>query len=565
MRVKPALGAVVALLALPPALAHRRAGVVRAGLEGAWPHRAHGAVHVHTGASADGSGDVDRVARAAREAGLDFVVISDHNTDASLGIDSYRQGVLVLGGLEKSTDAGHAVVLGIRDLPFRLDGDPATVVRDAADLGGFVIAAHPTSSHPEGRWTAGLEGVAAVECLNLAEPGAWPHGGGLVWPLLRYLADPQGALLASLKHSREALDFWDHALLARPVAGLLGSDAHGGIRAAGLWIPVPSHREAFRLASQHVLLEEALTGDLARDRGLVFDALRAGHSYAALDALANASGFFFEARSGGRRALMGDGLALEGEAEIRAEADAPRGTTLVLLRDGVEVGRGPRIEATSRESGCYRVEAYLEPSLVPGGRRLPWILSNPIDVHPREELEARVERARQLPAEDPPPPEAVEAVDDFEGSGLAGGWVVDRSTDAAGRLSLDSGALRLDYALGAGPKTHVAAALWRARDLSPYRSLVFRVRADRRMRFDVQVPTGDGTAPLAVRIWRRSVRAETGWRRVAVPLAGLKTYDRGGGRPNLRAGRGIYFHIDEAILAPGSRGTLWIDDVGLAR
>jgi hypothetical protein len=29
--------------------------------------------------------------------------------------------------------------------------------------------------------------------------------------------------------------------------------------------------------------------------------------------------------------------------------------------------------------------------------------------------------------------------------------------------------------------------------------------------------------------------------------------------------RGVYFHIDEAHLAPGSSGTLWLDDYGSGR
>jgi hypothetical protein len=85
------------------------------------------------------------------------------------------------------------------------------------------------------------------------------------------------------------------------------------------------------------------------------------------------------------------------------------------------------------------------------------------------------------------------------------------------------------------------------------------------MRFDVQVRTADATSPGGVRIWRRSVRAESDWRSVTLPLAALETYDRRGGRPSLADTRGIYFHVDEAMLAPGSHGTLWIGDLGLGR
>lgn len=557
MRLKGWIAAAAALLALAPALAHRPAAVTSSGVSAAHPHQVRGAVHVHTGLSSDGRGDLDEVARAARDAGLAFVIITDHNTEASLGVDAYRHGVLVLGGLEKSTDGGHALVLGLSALPFRLDGDPATVVRDVSDLGGFVIAAHPTSSQPEGRWTGDLNGVAALEFLNLAEPGAWPARGlGLVLPLARYSVDPQGALLASLRYSRQPLELWDRVLGDRPLAGSLGSDAHGGL---------PSHRELFRLASNHLVLPRPITRSVAADRPLVLEALRDGHLYGAIDALADASGFVFEARSGEHRGGMGDAVLLEGEAELRAEADAPPGTTLVLLRNGQELARGERILHRTQRAGTYRVEAYLDRSLVPGSGDLPWILSNPLYLYGEADLASRGERARRPPAEAAPEPGAVSPLESFDGATLAARWQVDRSPDASASARLEDGALRFDFALGPGPKTHASVCAWEARDLSAHESLVFRVRGDRRFRFDVQVRVTDQATPEGVRIWRRSVRTEAQWQNVVLPFATLKTYDRRGGRVALDRVAGIYFHVDEAQLRPGSKGTLWIDDVGLGR
>lgn len=556
MRLKTGVAALAVVGAMAPALAHRRAALVPSGVAaGRSAHHVHGAVHVHSGSSDDGRGTIDQIAQEAREAGLDFVVLTDHNTEASLGADSYRHGVLVLCGLEKSTNAGHALVLGLEGLPLRLDGAPDAVVRDVTDLGGFVVVAHPTSTHPARRWTSDLAGVAGLELLNLAEPAAWPRGVGLLGPLARYAADPQGALLSALRYSREPVMLWDRTLASRPLAGIVGSDAHGGL---------PAHREVFRLASQHLLLPAPFSGDLGSDRALVLDALRNGRGYGALDSLADASGFVLEARSGGSSGGMGDAVPFDGHAEIRAEADAPAGTTLVLLRDGDEVARGPRILHRVTRPGTYRVEAYLDPALVPGGRSIPWILSNPVYLFPQGELDTRAERARRLPGE-PPWADSVDVVDDFGAPAIAERWQIDRSQDAAAAAMLEDGALRFDFRLGAGPATYASVCDWGRRDLSSHAGLAFRVRADRRFRFDVQVRVADAGAKDGVRIWRRSVRAETVWRTVAVPFASLESYDRRGGAPALDHTRGLYFHVDEAHLVPGSRGTLWIDDVGLAR
>jgi hypothetical protein len=554
MRLKLACAAAGALLALPIALAHRPAAPAPSAL-GVSAGHVRGALHVHTAASEDGRGDLDDVARGAARAGLDFVVVTEHAAAPAAYADGYRRGVLLLGGLEKSTDSGHALALGLGSLPFRLDGDPAAVARDVADHGGFLVAAHPRSALPEAAWQAGLAGVSGLEVLNLGEPGAWPSGAALLPHLLRYPVDPQGALLRALRVSREPLRLWDAELRRRPLAGLLGSDAHGGL---------PSHREIFRLASQHLLLDGPLRGRAEPDRERVLEALRHGRGWLALDALADGSRFSFEAQSGPRTAGPGDALALDGLAELRADVAAPPGTELVLLRDGEAVARGRPLRHLTRQPGTYRVEAYLDPALVPGVRK-PWVLSNPIDLYDADTLARREALVRESPPLDAAVPARIERFDDFAHPAASERWQLDRSPDARAAFELQDGALRFDFVLGPGPSTHASLCDWGPRDLSGVSALVFSVRAERTLRFDVQVRVASAEAPEGVRIWRHSVRAGTAWRRVAVPLAALKTYDGLGGGPDLSQVRGVYFHVDEAHLAPGSSGTLWLDDYGSGR
>ncbi len=562
MRIRPVVATVAVLCALLPAAAHRPAAV-----RAPRPHGTalvRGALHVHSGASHDARGGLDAIAAAARRADLDFVVVTDHNTDASLAIDGYRRGVLVLGGLEKSTDEGHALVLGIDRLPFLLDGDPATVMRDVAGWEGFVVAAHPASSRPDERWTWGWDGVSGMEVLNLAEPGGFPHGMALAAALARYAVDPQGALLASMRVSRDAVDAWDRVLATRPIAGLLGSDAHGGVRVGRVWIPMPAHERVFRIAAQYLLLGAPLCGDAARDGGAILAAVRAGRGWVGLDGLAPAHGFAFSARNQAGEATMGGALPLSGPTTLEATVDAPAGTTLVLLRNGRAIARGAAIHVSSDAPGTYRVEAYLPAALVPGGHVMPWILSNPIALYPVEELHARAARACRLPAEsDASDATATEPIPVASDGAPSPDWQIDRSPDAGASVEGSGGdTLRFDYRLGASAHTHAALANWRAQDLSGWRFLQFRARADRPMRFDVQVRTAAGDGQ---RIWRVSERADVGERIVTVPLSALKTYDHAGGNPDLARTVGLYFHVDEAIVPRGASGTLWVGGVRLAR
>jgi hypothetical protein len=558
------LALVAAFLALLPLLAHRAAPVPASEIRPVG-HHVRGALHVHTGRSHDGRGSLATVVAAARKARLDFIVITDHNVDAPPGWAGRHDGVLVITGQEKSSVAGHALVLGIPRLPFVLDGDPDEIARDARDLGGFVVVAHPRSSHPGSRWRAGLRGVAGIEVINLAEPEAWPGSAGeRLLALPGFVLDQRGALLRSLRFDGGALALLDEALAERPLAALLGSDAHGGVDLGPLSLPVPSHERVFSLAAQHLLLSRALGDEAELDSLAVLEALRRGHGWAGLDGLADASGFSFEAESGGRRASMGDGLPLLDGALLRADVAAPPGTQLVLLRNGREIARGARLLVPVRDAGAYRVEAYLDARLVPGGGRMPWILSNAISLFPAEQLSERAARAESLPEAAPFRAQSTETLDGFESAALRAEWQVDaRALRAA--LSLEAGALRFDFALGPGPRTHAAVCEWRERDLSGARGLLFRTRASRLLRFDVQLRTADSGGRDGVRIWRRSIRASGAWEQQQVAIEQLKSYDARGGTPDLSRVRGIYFHVDEANLDPGQSGTLWLDDVRIAR
>lgn len=115
------------------------------------------------------------------------------------------------------------------------------------------------------------------------------------------------------------------------------------------------------------------SGDLEHDRALVYDALREGRCYIAVDALAPARGFAFWGESGDSTVVMG-GEAAAGDWTLRARL--PRPAELRLLRDGVQVAsvQGAALNVAVSAPGVYRVEARLPYR----GRMLTWILSNPV-------------------------------------------------------------------------------------------------------------------------------------------------------------------------------------------
>ena len=83
---------------------------------------------------------------------------------------------------------------------------------------------------------------------------------------------------------------------------------------------------------------------------------------------------------------MGGTLAIDGDVSLHASANAPPGTTLVLLRNGLRLHEvtDAALEANGGgEPGTYRIEAYTDWR----SRRTagPWIVSNPIYVGVRDQ------------------------------------------------------------------------------------------------------------------------------------------------------------------------------------
>lgn len=318
-----------------------------------------GAWHVHTVRS-DGRGTLDEVVRAAREAGLQFVVVSDHNV-LTPGDAGYRDGVLVLQATEISSAFGHVVAIGLPAAPGPAEkADPLGTV---AAAGGAAVLAHPL--HPRRPFT-GWGGGPWRGFEVVSNDSAWYQVlrdravGRIVLAALALPFDRAQAVLWISRWPGEELARFDAevsaaAAAAAPLPALLCSaDAHG----------YPSYGAAFEAFSMH--LPVALTGDAAVDAPAVLGALLEGRATCVFDGVAPAGAVRFAPAPGGA-------------LELSLASPAPVQARFRLLQDGREIASGvPRAgrPVTLRfcESGCprgsYRVEGTL------GGR--PWIFTNPV-------------------------------------------------------------------------------------------------------------------------------------------------------------------------------------------
>jgi hypothetical protein len=299
-------------------------------------------VHLHSTWS-DGTGTVPQIVAAGQRAGVDVVMLTDHNTRAGADLEGWHGSVLLLVGEEETP--------GQRD---------HTLVFD-----GLSFAAHPFSrgSRRFERFGSGMPhtGLASPDLTGIE-----------LWSFVTDTAErirsvPEGLLFAAaplrVVDHPPALNMleWDRMCSTRRVVAIGGLDAHQiGLRVGGhVPLRLMAYARSFRQLRTHVLCTGLVDGSLEHDRARVYDALREGRCYIAVDALAPARGFSFWASDG---TVMGGEAAFAGQTLF---ASTPRPASLRLIRDGV-----PVTTWTAERPGVYRVEARL--------RERTWILSNPI-------------------------------------------------------------------------------------------------------------------------------------------------------------------------------------------
>jgi hypothetical protein len=547
-----------------------------------------GAFHVHTNRS-DGLSGPDEIAAAAARAGLKFVLFTDHG-DGTRRPDppEYRSGVLCLDGIEISTNGGHYIALDMPPAPYPLAGEARDVVDDVRRIGGFGIAAHPDSGKPQLRWREWTAPFDGVEILNLdtswrlwmqearGAAGKWPARRHVAAALLDYSFRPSETI-AGLIRTGEGLRYqWAAVAARRPVVAIAGVDAHARLDLRNdpvdtrFALPLPGYESSFRVVSVRVRPERPLTGDAAADGAAVMRAIRAGHLYTAVDALASPPYFEFTATNAQATVREGDQLAAGSPVTLRVASNAPPGFTTSVWNGPRLVGEEHRDQAFTvpvpgGEPAQYWVEirAPGRPRGAWGGRTtvtsLPWIRSNAIYI-----------RSAEPPPGLPARPAATVRDAMFNGRTIDG-WRAEHEPNSLAVVepaAIVGGAeLRLRYGLAGGDAPGRVAALAHdtPRGIAAYDRLAVTLRAEHPMRISIQLRVGDQGEAAGER-WQRTIYVATAHEDRTVffddfmPLGNTHTF-----RPPLADIRSILFVIDATNAKAGDSGRVWIQRAELQR
>ena len=106
-----------------------------------------------------------------------------------------------------------------------------------------------------------------------------------------------------------------------------------------------------------------------------------------------------------------------------------------------------------------------------------------------------------------------------------------------------------------------------ARDLGGWTGLRFQIRADGEYRLWVQLrDPNPASADEGLEWWMASVRTATQWSEVQLPFGRFRTLNpKSDGRLDPDETRAVVFMLDHASVKPGTKGTIWLSDLGVYR
>jgi hypothetical protein len=526
-----------------------------------------GAFHIHSNRS-DGSGSVEEIAAAAARAGLQFIILTDHGDGTRIpDAPAYRSGVLTIDAVELNTTSGHYAAIGLPASPYPIAGAPEDVIEDVQRLGGFGIAAHPGSPRPSLSWQAWDTAFDGIEWLNGDSEWRDEPRVPIARALLTYLLRAPQSLATLLDRPESVLARWDALSAHRNIVALAGTDAHARLGfqqrtdpdLSSFHVPVPGYEASFRAFSNRVVLEAPFTSDAAADAGRLIAAIRNGRVYTVIDALAAPGSLSFTATSGSLTAQMGEALPIDGDVLLRASAEAPPGTALILLRNGRrlhEVTDGSLEMKAGSDRAVYRIEAYTTGA--PGGPPVPWMISNPIYVgRPvTEDASERILTAR-IPAR------TAEAATE-SGPNDTSRIDVGPPLDTRARTFAGDAAINWTFALSSGLAAGQFAAvpIPVSPGLDGFDAVQFRIWSPRPIRAWAQLRAGVGNTER----WGATFYADAETRTVTIPFAKFRPLGAASSpRPPLAQVQFLLFVVDTLNTLPGSRGNLTISEVAFVK
>ena len=340
-------------------------------------HVSPGALHIHTHYS-DGSGTIPDVCAAAQAAGLEWIIITDHDTLEGRFEHGWHDQVLVVVDQEITPFHNHFLACNLEQV-ISSNQPPQAFIDQVYDNGGFGIIAHPDEqkyNHFKGvyRWddwnvnmpTNSAGRSIGIELWNFMSD--WGESLNQYNMYFNYFA-PKQALRGPTKAT---IEWWDALNMAGKRAfGVFGVDVHAFLRSTPIGrVQVFPYQWMFGTLTNYLWLPERLPGNFASALRMVYGALAQGRSYMVNRMEGDCPNVEFRAFRGAEHWYAGDIASLQA-GPITIKVDLGVNAPVRLIHNGQIIQQAQRqLLMTVNTSGVYRIESYKS--------KLPWMMSNPL-------------------------------------------------------------------------------------------------------------------------------------------------------------------------------------------
>ncbi len=339
-----------------------------------------GAIHCHTTYS-DGTGSMEEVMKAANEVGIDFVMMTDHDTmkPHDDGHGKWWDSTLLICGTEITPQpniGNHYIAFGEERL--RVEGlnqkPPQEIIDEVTRQGWFGFLAHPDHQGTK-RFNVPSYSWKDWNATGYAGLGLWDLQTDWQTQLdredtgLTVYTEFESALTGP---RNDTIARWDALCQKGKVVGIGEIDNHNFKREyEGQTLQIFPYETAFRTITNHILLEKPLDKNYAKARRQVLEAVRHGRLYVSFDFWDDPTEFTFEVDNGTAVGRMGDEIAL-GAEKTELVVTLPEEALLNVFHNGESIHEEENDEVLLEiaQPGVYRIEAMRD--------NLTWILSNPI-------------------------------------------------------------------------------------------------------------------------------------------------------------------------------------------
>lgn len=337
-------------------------------------HNSIGAIHIHSVYS-DGTGDIESISKAAKNAGLDWIIVTDHNSfEIEEGI---YNGVYVIKGEEISPkDENHYLALGINK--YIQPNVNAKHNIEAVKLnGGFGFAAHADesdyrrNSHQPIKWTNKNITPDGVEIWNWFSEWADNLNDRNIFSL---------AYAYLFKHNlvKEAnattIKWWDklNNTSDKIIPAIGGIDAHA-LKIKGYVIPVTifPYQDMFKTIVNVISSNKPFAKDYETRKTQILEAIKTGRNLI-INRVVSKEIPIFKISNKNQTVTNGESISLDNETLLNVQTK--KKGSIKIFHNGKEIKSviSNSIKMLLNEVGKYRVEikfgkrgfAYSNPIIV---------------------------------------------------------------------------------------------------------------------------------------------------------------------------------------------------------